>query len=331
MTPGALETIVRKACEAAGRHLTIAFQGGEPTLAGLPFFRHLAELQKQYAGPGLTVANAIQTNGRVIDDEWAAFFAEQKFLVGLSVDGPADVHDFYRVDAGGRGSHKDAMRAARLLTKHGAEFNILTVLHKGTATHISKTYGFFARNDLPWMQFIPCISKPGDPWDMTAEAYGDCLCRLFDLWYRDVKAGRFVYIRHFENLVGMMRGHPPEQCSMIGVCAPQIVVESDGSVYPCDFYVRGSLCIGSLLTDGFDEIETARQKLGFIEDSRQVSPACRSCEWAALCRGGCRRDRDPDGFGAQVLHNKYCMAYKRFYAYAYDRLTELARGQHAKK
>jgi len=324
MTPETLEVIVKKACEATGRYLTIAFQGGEPTLAGLPFFRHLVELQKQYAGPGLTVSNALQTNGRVIDGEWAAFFAENKFLVGLSADGPADIHDQYRVDAGERGSHKDAMRAARLLAKHNVDFNILTVLHAGTAAHIGKVYGFLQRAGLPWMQFIPCISSPGDPWDMTAEAYGDCLCRMFDMWYRDVKAKKFVYIRHFENLVGMMRGHPPEQCSMLGVCAPQIVVESDGTVYPCDFYVKDRLCIGSLLTDGFEEIEENRARLGFIEGSRQVSPACRTCEWAALCRGGCRRDRDPDGTAEQTVHNKYCLAYKRFFAYAYDRLAELA-------
>jgi uncharacterized protein len=326
MSLEALEVIVRKACEAAGRHLTIAFQGGEPTLAGLPFFRRLMELQKQYAPPGLTVNNALQTNGRLINDEWAAFFTEHQFLVGLSMDGPADIHDYNRIDLDSRGSHKDAMRAARLLAQHGAEFNILTVLHAGTAAHIGKVYGFFQRNNLPWMQFIPCISKPDDPWNMTAEAYGDCLCRMFDVWYRDVKAKKFVYIRHFENLVGIMRGYPPEQCSMIGVCAPQTVIESDGTVYPCDFYVRENLCIGNLLTDSFEEIEEKRAKLGFVEDSQQVSPACKSCEWGALCRGGCRRDRDPDGAGTQVLHNKYCKAYKRFFAYAYERLAELARG-----
>ena len=329
MTGETLELVVRKALSSGAPEVTFAFQGGEPTLSGLPFFRRLMALEAQYNTHHATLHNVIQTNGMLLNDEWASFFAENHFLVGLSVDGTESVHDLHRVDARGQGTHHRLMQAVRLLKKHNVDFNILTVVTAKVAKEIKSIYAFYRRQNLPYQQYIPCLDPLGEPrggrpYSLTPPLYERFLKDLFDLWFDDVTHGRFIYIRYFENLVGMLLGHPPEACGMMGFCSRQNVVEADGSVYPCDFYVLDDYRLGSLVTDTFTDIDRAREALGFIEQSRPLASECASCQWRPLCRGGCRRDREPM-IDDQLSLNYFCPAYKGFFAYAYPRLAHIAR------
>lgn len=328
MSDATLEAVVRFGLENARGVCTFAFQGGEPTLAGLDFYRRLVAMQRAHNTRGLRVYNTIQTNGYLIDREWADFLARERFLTGLSLDGGKDVHDLYRVDARGEGTFARVMRAAQTLAAAGAEFNILTVVTAQTARSIGKIYGFFKRNHFRYQQYIACLDpigavRGGMPYSLTPKLYGEFLCKLFDLWYADFMRGEYVSIRWFDDLVHMCKGRAPQSCGMRGVCGPQIVIEADGGVYPCDFYVLDGLRLGTVGENTLEEMEQRRTALAFIEQSRPVEEKCRACRWYPLCRGGCRRDREqPDG---SIGLNYFCESYEAFFAHCADRLMQVSR------
>lgn len=333
MTIDTLHLILEKAFADAQGQLNLAFQGGEPTLAGLDFFREVVASVQRLNTRKIQVNYAIQTNGMVLDEQWAAFFAENNFLVGISLDGIQPIHDQNRVDINGQGTFNRVMEKVALLKAYHVEFNILTVITSQTAGSIGKIYRFFQRHDLPWQQYIPCLDpleteRGQENYSLTPAKYAHFLKVLFDNWYRDVKANKFTYNRYFENLVGMLAGIVPESCGMSGRCSVQNVVESDGSIYPCDFYVLDSYRLGNLRTDSFDEIDKARNALRFVEKSFKVEERCLKCKWGFLCRGGCRRDRERlDG---SLGLNYFCEAYADFFEYSYPRLAELADGVRAR-
>ncbi len=328
MSIDTLESIVKKGLEYADSICTFAFQGGEPTLSGLDFFNKLIEFEKKYNIKKIPINNAIQTNGMVINDKWAQFFAGNKFLVGISLDGPKDIHDANRIDLADKGSYKRVMQTIDLFKKYGVEYNILTVINSYTARHINKIYGFFKKNNFKYLQFIPCLDpleeEPGGHnYSLTPERYTHFLKTLFDLWYNDVSKDSFISIRHFDNLVGMFMGYAPESCGMLGVCSCQFVIEADGGVYPCDFYVIDEWYLGNINEIGYEELRTSKPGMKFVDVSKHVDHACRECRWQTLCRGGCRRSREPFVNGKPVL-NYYCESYKEFYEYSAPRLRTLA-------
>ena len=211
MSEETLEVLVQKALSSGAPQVTFAFQGGEPTLVGLEFYRTLIRLQKLYNTNNTVIHNAIQTNGMLMDEEWAKFFAENKFLVGLSMDGNAVVNDLHRVDAKGDGTHKRLMQVVRLFKAHNVEFNILTVVSAKVAKEIKSIYAFYKRSGLPYQQYIPCLDPFGEErggynYSLTPQLYEKFLKDLFDLWFDDVIHGVFIYNRYFENLVGMLLG-----------------------------------------------------------------------------------------------------------------------------
>lgn len=329
MSTETLEIIVRKTLALAEGECTFGFQGGEPLLAGLDFFRTLTALQKKYNTKGLKVSNALQTNGLLINEEWAAFFAENGFLLGVSLDGAQSLHDLYRRDDAGRGTFQRIMHGIELLARYQAAYNVLTVVTAQTARNIRDVYRFFARKGLRYQQYIPCLDPLGtargqNVYSLTPAQYGNFLMKLFDLWYDDVVHGRFIYIRYFENLIGMMLGRCPESCGILGVCARQYIVEADGSVYPCDFYMMDQYRLGNLVTDSFAQLDARREALRFVENSAVWPVRCRSCRWQALCRNGCYRDRVPAEHEA-VPVNFFCEAYQAFFSYAAPRLETLCR------
>ena len=328
MSEETLETVVRRAFDYAERECTFAFQGGEPTLAGLPFFRKLVELVKQYNTKKIRVHYAIQTNGYVIDREWAEFFRENRFLVGLSLDGNKEVHDRFRPDRTGKGTFSKAMHAAQLFDACGVDYNILTVVTKQLAQNIQKVYSFYARNGFRFQQYIPCLDaigeeRGGQEYSLTPEVYGKFLIELFELWYRDRKQGKQVSIRYFDNLLMVLRDTPPEACGMLGCCSVQNVVEADGEVYPCDFYVLDRYRLGNLKELDLAQIHENRKQSGFLQSSLVKPEECQTCRWKSLCRGGCRRDRDQFDGGDPGL-NYFCKAYQQFFDAAFPRLRELA-------
>lgn len=330
MTVDTLEIIVRKTLEQVTHTATFAFQGGEPTLVGLDFFRKLIEFESKYNTKGIRIQNSIQTNGILINQEWAEFLHENHFLVGLSLDGYPELHDLNRKYPDGSGSFSKVLSTAHLLEKHQVDFNILSVVTSQSARHIKRIYQFFKNEGFVWQQYIPCIDafdqqKGQTSFSLTPEKYGRFLKDLFDCWYQDLKAGRHVYNRTFENWIGILLRMPPESCNMNGICSQQWVIEADGSVYPCDFYVLDEWKLGNILNDSFEQMQNSPTALEFINRSRYIPEKCRSCKWYPLCRNGCRRDRSfcPDGITPDL--NLYCKSYQDFFQYAYPRMCEIAR------
>ncbi len=329
MEDDTIKNIIKKALDYAEGDCTIAYQGGEPTLAGLDFFKKTIEYQNKYNHKNIVINNAIQTNATTITDEWAEFFHDNKFLVGVSLDGSSNVHDTFRVDKNKNGTFTKVMDGIKILQKHAVDFNILTVVNSHTAKQISKVYRFFKTKKFEYMQFITCLDPLGEalgnePYSLSSKAYGDFLCTLFDMWYEDIISGNSVHIRQFENYIEMILGYPPESCGMSGICSFQHVIEANGDVYPCDFYVLDKFRLGNLCVDTFEDIQSKRHEINFIEESALFLEECKSCKYFPLCRGGCKRYREflPDGTYGM---NNYCESYKLFFSHAEKKLFELAR------
>lgn len=323
-----IRAVVEKSLAAAEGSVSFLFQGGEPTLTGLDFYRRFTALVEERAPKGLAVHYAIQTNGTLLDDGWCRFFAEKRFLVGLSLDGNRSCHDRFRRDAEGRGTYDQAVRAARLLDRAEAQYNVLTVVTGHLARHVQSVFFALCKNGFRFQQYIPCLdpleeTRGENTYSLTPAQYADFLKTLFDLWHRELERGEYWSIRYFDNLVWMLSGRPPEQCAMRGCCGNQYLIEADGSVYPCDFYGLDGYKMGNVLEQSWEELDRGRAELGFVEQSRRVPEECRACRWYALCRNGCRRDRlwTDGGLGK----NYYCAAYAAFFDYALPRLRQVPR------
>lgn len=328
MNTETLEILIKKAMEYADINCTIAFQGGEPTLAGLDYFRKTVEFVEKYNVNNVKVNYALQTNGIVINEDWAKFLADNNFLVGISLDGPKDIHDSTRLNSEGKGSFNRVMNTVSMLNKYQVEYNILCVVNSYTARHAKKVYNFFKKHNFKYLQFIQCLDplgeKPGGhEYSLTPEKYSYFLRNLFDEWYKDIMNGQIVSIRYFDNLVGMLMGYPPESCGMSGVCTAYFMVEADGGVYPCDFYVIEEWLLGNVRESGFAELQKSERAKEFVELSKHIDTSCYACEFFRLCRGGCRRMREPFIDGKPAL-NYYCQSYKDFFRYAGSRLREIA-------
>lgn len=327
MSRETLENVVRRVLDFAEGSCTIAFQGGEPTLAGLDFYRELLRLEARYNVKKIPIAHALQTNGYALDQEWCAFFAKERFLIGLSVDGIKAAHDAYRRDAAGEETYFHTLEAAGMLKAAGADFNVLTVVNKKTAPKIRRIYEQYRRLGFRWQQYIACLNPLGETkmqeYSLTAEAYGRFLIDLFELWRLDLEKGEQPYIRQFENYVGILLGRQPESCEQRGMCSLQTIVEADGSVYPCDFYCLDEYRLGNLNDEDMDAVLARLRESGFVQDSMNHAQECRSCPYFFICRGGCRRQREA-GDGAFGGRNRFCGAYKMFFDACLPQLREIA-------
>lgn len=325
MDDATLEALVRRAFAYADGTLHFAFQGGEPTLAGLSFYEKLLALQRKYNARGVQVHNAIQTNGLLIDDAFAAFFAKHRFLVGLSMDGAQAVHDQLRPDAKGQGTYHQVLRAAKLLQKHQAECNILCVVTEQVARQPRETFEALA--PFGYMQFVPCLDgfdQPADCYSLTPDRYGHFLLETFELYEHAFQGGKPISIRDFDNYLQMIAGYPPERCGMSGRCGASYVVEADGGVYPCDFYVVDDWRMGSIREESFFRIAQSPAGKAFMASSVPLHPQCGTCEWFWLCRGGCRREREPFVEGKPALRG-LCEGYRVFFEGTIDRMRAMSR------
>ncbi len=319
MDEAVLIATIRSALAHADGCCQLMFQGGEPTLAGLPFFERVVALTGRLNGKNLPVSFAIQTNGLLIDEDWARFLSKRRFLVGLSMDGGADIHDSLRPDAAGKGTWRRVDRAAQLLSKHGCEYNILTVVGKSVARHGGSVYNQLKKHR--HLQFIPCMDDldgAEKPYSLTPALYGQFLCAAFDAYFEDIQRGQYTSVRNFDNYVGMLMGRPPENCAMSGRCSANPVVEHDGSVYPCDFYCLDEWRLGNIQEEPLADLLAGDRARAFEAFASEDHPDCRACQWMPLCRGGCRRDYAQD-------RNRYCIAYKKFFEHSYPRLQQIAR------
>ena len=311
----------------SGGSIQILFQGGEPTLAGLDFFRGFLALEAELCPPGVQLSHSIQTNGITLDEAWAQFFREHRFLVGLSLDGTRELHDKFRVDPHGKGSWNRVTRALSLLDRYQVETNLLCVVTGAMARSPQKVYQSLRKlGDHP-LQFIPCLDpletpRGTMPYSLTSETYGKFLCQLFDCWYRDLKNGTYVSIRNFDDYLRLMLGMPPGSCAASGACGSYLVVEGDGSLYPCDFFVLDQWCMGNIFETSVVEALESPTGHAFLEEGSKRPTTCQSCPYVLLCRGGCKRDWIYSVIGPE---NYYCAAFRFFFEYALPRLQEAAR------
>lgn len=324
MTRETLETLVRRAFAYADGGISFAFQGGEPLLAGLGFYRDFVSFVRKYNTRGLSVGKAVQTNGIELTEEMAAFFAENGFLVGLSLDGTREIHDRYRVDAAGNGTYDRVKRAQEMLEAAGCEYNLLTVVSADIASQPDAVFDAMSRH--PYLQFIPLIDgfdgEKGE-YSLTPEAYGRFLIRLFDHYEKAWRAGKPVSIRTFDNYLQMLMGGPAEDCGMAGVCGAYYLIEADGGVYPCDFYVLDEWRTGNINTDSFRTLAASERARVFREMSLKKPRECLTCRWAGLCRGGCRRDREPFVDGC-FSRSRFCESYRMFFEACCGRMRKMA-------
>lgn len=328
MSEKTLEEMIKKAFDYADGHISFAFQGGEPTLVGLPFYKRFIELVQQYNTRKIIVNYAIQTNGTLLNEDWIKFFKSYRFLVGISLDGPRDIHDKFRRDCQGVGSHDKVMQIIGMLKTYGVDFNILCVVNQRVAKRAEDVYQFFKKHGFQYLQFIPCIEGYGSSGDesylLNPKTYGDFLIKVFDLWEKDIYARRFTSIRYFDNLLQIIAGYKPESCELLGFCSPSFVIESDGGIYPCDFYVTDEWRLGNIHEMSFKQITNRGSLITFIEESKIVQEPCKYCEFYKLCGGGCKRQRET-GIHKVFMRNKFCLAYKEFLSNRLERLLKIYR------
>lgn len=329
MTEETLKNIIRKTMLNAEGSVNYAYQGGEPTLRGIDFFKKAIDFQKKYNRKEIQVNNALQTNGFAIDEEWCHFFAENHFLIGISIDGTKEVHDKYRHDKKGEDTYERIVKATELMDQYGVEYNILTVVNQRTIENLDAIYNEYKKRGWKYQQYIACLDPLGEGHQKTEYAissvqYGEFLTQLFELWYRDWKKGRQPYIRQFDNYIAILLGYPPEACDQRGCCGIQYVIEADGGVYPCDFYMLDEYRLGNFNENRLAEIDEQRRKIKFIDRSRLLDPKCKECAHYFLCRGGCQRHRDPVA-NTEYYRNYFCEGYKMFLDKCSDRMYEIAK------
>jgi len=306
--------------------ITIAWQGGEPTLMGLDFFRRSMELQKKYQKPSTRIENTFQTNGILLNEEWCEFFHENKFLIGLSMDGPKELHDFYRKDKGGHGTFDRVVQAVRLLQKHKVEFNILCTVNSKNANHPLEVYRFF-RGELKtnYIQFIPIVERENESGfqegnkvtdrSVRPDPWGRFLIDIFDEWVkRDV--GK-TFVLNFDGALAGWLGMAGTVCIFGPTCGLGMALEHNGDLYSCDHFVEPNYYLGNILKTPMVELAASDRQRKFGQDKRDTLPAyCRQCEVLHICNGECPKNRfiqTPDG---EPGLNYLCEGYKAFFKHA---------------
>jgi len=301
---------------------TFAFQGGEPTLCGPEFFAQLCEWQKSYGRDGQNVSNAIQTNATLLNERWCEIFRQYNFLLGVSIDGPEAIHDQYRFNKEGRGTWKQVMRSIELLQKRRVDFNALCVVSTANVERPKELYRFYKSLGIEYIQFIPLaeFDREGNrlPFTPTPEQYGKFLRDMFELWWPDM---RRVRIRFFDNLAEALAGQMPGACTMHDSCDSYVVVEYNGDVYPCDFFVSEEWKLGNVMQDTWIDIARAQARRDFAAKKAVPNPACRECESFALCRGGCPHLRH-QRHGRYEDLDYYCASYKMLFETGVGKLTK---------
>jgi uncharacterized protein len=349
MSDEVLEAYIRQYIEAQpGRQVSFAWQGGEPTLLGVDYFRRVIELQRKY-GDGKLIENALQTNGTLLDDEWCAFLAENRFLVGLSIDGPAALHDLYRVDKQKKPTFEAVMRGLALLKKHGCEFNTLTVVGNANSRKPIEVYRFLKEIGSSYIQFIPLVERlpqtrltvlgmdfaeppvPGQPdedtpvtsWSVRAADYGEFLCAIFDEWIRHDVGKTFVQL--FDVALGNWMGLGSGLCVFAEKCGRALAIEHNGDLYSCDHYVYPRYHLGNVLNASLVKMVESTQQKQFGEEKSTSLPAyCRKCEVRFACNGECPKHRfinTPDG---EAGLNYLCSGYRRFFNHIDTPMRQMA-------
>ncbi len=321
------ESYIRQVLEThPGPEIPVAWQGGEPTLMGLDFFCRSIELEKEYQKPGTKILNTMQTNGVLLNEEWCEFFRENNFLMGLSLDGPREMHDAYRVDKGGKPTFDKVMRAARLMQKHKVEFNILTTVHAANGDHPREVYRFL-RDEVgtQFIQLIPIVERVNERGEVGnqegnqvtdrsvgPEQWGRFLITIFNEWLRrDV--GK-VFVQMFDAALASWVGAPPAMCVFAETCGDAVALEHNGDLYSCDHFVEPKYLLGNIQSQPLVQLVASAPQRKFGTDKRDTLPRyCRECEVRFACHGECPKNRfilTPDG---EPGLNYLCAGYMAFF------------------
>jgi uncharacterized protein len=333
MPADVLDSYIRQYIEAHDMPVVnFAWQGGEPTLLGVDYFRKLVEIQKRYAN-GKQIQNAFQTNGVLLNDAWAELFKENGFLIGLSIDGPRELHDTYRVDKGGQPTFDKVMRGMEVLKHHGIEFNTLTTVHRGNADEPLAVYRFLRDNGSGFMQFIPIVERIAShttaeglqlispnfhdqarvaPWSVEPKQFGRFLCGIFDEWVRN-DVGR-VFVQLFDVSLEMWTGLEASLCVFRRQCGAALAIEHCGDLYSCDHFVYPENRLGNIMESPLETLVSSDQQRSFGEAKETTLPKyCRECDVRFACNGECPKHRfltTPDG---EPGLNYLCAGYKMFF------------------
>lgn len=309
--------------------VSFAFQGGEPTMAGLPFFQHFVAKVKKSRPPKVRVSFAIQTNGTLLNEEWAKFLKEERFLVGISLDGFRDAHEAHRVDAKGDGTWKRVLAAKSLLETYKVDYNALCVVTGRCAAHPEKAYKTLKSLGFRYIQFIACLDPIGhargiESWSLTPEAYGKFLCRVFDLWYQDWASENYHSVRLFDDYIHILLGDGASTCATCGKCGSYLVIEGDGAGYPCDFFVLDDWRIGSLPHMTIAQMSGSEKAAEFLHWGIEKPKECAACPYGHICNGGCKNDWFTDENGN---HNYFCSSFRALLDHALPRMQQIARAE----
>ncbi|MEE9148728.1 MAG: anaerobic sulfatase maturase [Candidatus Tectomicrobia bacterium] len=340
MPDDVLEAYIRQLIEShRSNQVTVAWQGGEPTLMGIDFFQRAIAYQEQYKRPGMTFENTMQTNGTLLDDAWCEFFREHDFLIGISIDGPRHLHDTYRVDKGGKPTFDAVMRGLRLLQKHGVDYNILTTVNRANAAYPLEVYRFLREEArTTWMQFIPVVERLNEGGltlyqegttvterSVQPEQLGHFLSTIFDDWVRhDVGT---VFVQTFEAAVRNWLGLASSgMCVFNATCGHGLALEHNGDLYACDHFVEPNYLVGNIQQDHMLELVGSEQQQQFGRDKLETLPQyCRECDVRFACHGECPKNRfliTPDG---EPGLNYLCAGYKAFFHHI-DRPVKIIAG-----
>lgn len=306
-------------------HVDFIWHGGEPMLRGLAFYEEAVLAQEKKAN-NKRVVNTMQTNGTMINERWASFFSQHKFMLGISIDGPNLLNDIARIDKNGQSSFERTMRGMQHLKKHDVQFNTLTVVNNKTYRHAKTIYQFLHKNGSDYMQFQPCIDheldrRTGHDWSLTGEQWGQFLCDLFDEWV-DADVGK-VYIQFFENCLMILMGYPSQMCHHSTTCGQQLMVEHDGNVYSCDHYGYQEHQLGSIKSDTLTAMATSQKQVKFGANKyHDLNDICHRCDFVQLCQGGCPKNRIASTEDGTAM-NHLCQGYKMFFHHALPKLLPM--------
>lgn len=328
MDEATLTAVIRQTIAAhPGPEILFAWQGGEPLLMGLDFYARAIAIQQALCPPGKTIANTIQTNGVLITDAWARFFQQHHWLVGVSLDGPAPLHDAYRVNQGGQPTFVQVMNGLRRLQRHGVEFNILTAVHAANQHHPLEVYHFL-RDDVgtQFIQFIPIVVPTPSgvtPHSVEATQYGRFLTTIFNEWQQQ-DIGR-IYIQLFDITLGIWLGVPSSLCIFQHTCGDSLIIEHNGDVYACDHFVDPAHHLGNLHTTPLTTHITAPAQHQFGQAKQTTLPRyCRECAVRPFCHGGCPKDRFTTTPHGQPGLNYLCPSYHHFFTHTAPTLRHMA-------
>jgi len=328
MSPEIQDELIRQVMQQSGKEVSIAWQGGEPALMGLDFYQKAIELEIKY-GHGKQVGNGFQTNGTQLDPEWAKFFKKYDWLIGLSLDGPEHIHDRYRVNKGLQKTWSLVEGKAKMLLNEGVPVNAMCCITDYSSGYAEEMYNYYKGLGLTWMQFIPIVeSDPNNPsqvapYSLTAEKYGDFLIKLFDLWRADfVDGSPTTSVRHFESVFYSYVGLEAPECTLHKECGSNVVVEHNGNVYSCDFFVEPRHRLGNLRNDKIINMLNSKKQDDFGKAKALLPRKCKFCPWLTKCFGGCTKDRMKDP--ADRMLPRFCEAYNRFLEHADSTMRLLA-------